>query len=374
MTPFLRQWLPKPQPIPATLLPADRFVIARFEPVAGADARAQASLALEGASPFPPSQLLQGLVRSANGAEGLAYAAHRRAFGGEAAGWPAESPVVPEFLALLGEKPAGDGVVVHADARRSLALAWRAGESLPTALVVLPSDDGTAAEAAAEAAEAAGLPAGAPVREVGGALEGVRAEAGLELRRAGGASHLIAARLVDDLDVRDPAFLESRQRQERWDLRTWRAAQVAAAGLLLAGVADLAGMWLGGDADRLRAQVAADTARVRELEGLNAIAGKVEDLGRNRPLPFEMLALANVHRPAGVTFTAVAHKAGPVLEIEARTASASEVGAFEQALAADAAVAKAEMRSIQGREGVTSFSLAVTFKPEALRKAAQQAP
>jgi Tfp pilus assembly protein PilN len=241
-------------------------------------------------------------------------------------------------------------------------------------LVVLPSDDGTAAEAAAEAAEAAGLPAGAPVREVGGALEGVRAEAGLELRRAGGASHLIAARLVDDLDVRDPAFLESRQRQERWDLRTWRAAQVAAAGLLLAGVADLAGMWLVGDADRLRAQVAADTARVRELEGLNAIAGKVEDLGRNRPLPFEMLALANVHRPAGVTFTAVAHKAGPVLEIEARTASASEVGAFEQALAADAAVAKAEMRSIQGREGVTSFSLAVTFKPEALRKAAQQAP
>ncbi len=371
---LLRQWLPKPKPIPATLLPADRFVIARFEPVAGAEARAQASLALEGASPFPPSQLLQGLVRSANGAEGLAYAAHRRAFGGEAAGWPAESPVVPEFLALLGEKPPGDGVVIHGDGRRSLALAWRAGESLPAALVVLPVDDGAAAEAAAEAAEAAGLPAGAPVTEVGGALEGVRTEAGLELRRAGGAPCLIAARRVDDLDVRDPAFLEGRQRQERWDLRTWRAAQVAALGLLLAGLADLAGLWLGADADQVRAQVAADTARVRELEGLNAIAGKVEDLGRNRPLPFEMLALANVHRPAGVTFTAVAHKAGPSLEIEARTASAAEVGAFEQALAADAAVAKAEMRSIQGREGVTSFSLAVTFKPEALRKAAAQAP
>lgn len=374
MIPLLRRWLPKPQPIPATLLPADRFVIARFEPVAGAEARSQASLALEGASPFPPSQLLQGLVRSANGAEGLAYAAHRRAFGGEAAGWPAESPVVPEFLALLGEKPAGDGVVVHADGRRSLALAWRAGESLPAALVTLPSDDGTAAEAAAEAAEAAGLPAGSPVSEVAGALGGRRTEAGLELGRAGGASHLVAARLVDDLDVRDPAFLESRHRQERWDLRTWRAAQVAAAVLLLAATADLVGLWLGSDADRIRATVAADTARVRELEGLNAVAGKVEDLGRNRPLPFEMIALANVHRPAGMTFTAVAHKAGAVLEIEARTANASEVGAFEQALAADAAVAKAETRSIQGREGVTSFSLAVTFKPEALRKAAQETP
>jgi len=374
MIPLLRRWLPKPPPIPATLLPADRFVVARFEPVAGAEARAQASLALEGVSPFPPSQLLQGLVRSANGGEGLAYAAHRRAFGGEAAGWPAESPVVPEFLALLGERPSGEGVVVHTDDRRSVALAWRAGEALPAALVTLPAADGTPGEAAAEAAEAAGLAAGSPVAELGGALEGVRTEAGLELRRVGGASHLIAARLVDDLDVRDPAFLETRQRQERWDLRTWRAAQLAALGLLLAGLADLSGAWLGADADAIRARVASDTARVRELEGLNAVAGKVEDLGRNRPLPFEMLALANVHRPAGVTFTAVAHKAGSVLEIEARTANAAEVGAFEQALAADAGVAKAEMRSIQGREGVTSFSLAVTFKPDALRKAAQETP
>lgn len=374
MIPLLRRWLPKPKPIPATLLAAERFVTARFEPVAGTEVRSQASLALEGASPFPPSQLLQGLVRSANGAEGLAYAAHRRAFGAEAAGWPAESPVVPEFLALLGEKPAGEGVVVHGDGRRHLALAWRAGESLPAALVALPWDDGSAGEAAAEAAQAAGLAAGFALREVDGALEGMRTEAGLELRRAGGQAHLVSARMVDDLDVRDPAFLETRQRQERWDLRTWRAVQVAALALLLAGLGDLAGLWLGADAERMQGQVAEDTARVRELEGLNAVAGKVEDLGRNRPLPFEMLAMANVHRPAGVSFTAVAHKAGAVLEIEARTANPAEVGAFEQALAGDAAVAKAEMRSIQGREGVTAFSLAVTFKPEALRKAAQETP
>lgn len=374
MIPLLRPWLPKPPPIAATLLPAERFVIARFEPMAGAEARSQASLALEGASPFPPSQLLQGLVRSPNGAEGLAYAAHRRAFGGDASGWPADSPVVPEFLALLGEKPATDGVVVHADGRRHLALAWRSGETLPAALVALPCDDGTAAEAAAEAAQAAGLPVDAPVQEVAGALEGWRTENGLELRRAGGASHTVAPRMVDDLDVRDPAFLETRQRQERWDLRTWRAAQVAATALVLAGLGDLAGLWLGADADRLRATVAADTVRVRELEGLNAVAGKVEDLGRNRPLPFEMLAMANTHRPGGVTFAAATHRAGAVLEIEARTPNAADVGAFEQALAADPGVAKAEIRSIQGREGVTSFSLAVTFKPEALRKAAQETP
>lgn len=371
---LLRQWLPKPQPIPATLLPADRFVIARFEPVAGTAPRAQASLALEGVSPFPPSQLLQGVVRSASGAEGLAYSAHRRAFGTEAGGWPAEAPVIPEFLALLPDRPSEGGVVVHTDDRRSLALAWKAGESLPAALVTLPNEDGNAAEAAEEACQAAGLGAGARVTQVGGALLGTRTEAGLELSRQGGDTLVIPTRQIDDLDVRDPAFLEARQRQERWDLRTWRAAQVGVAALVLAGLVDLAGVWLGSDAARLRATVAADTARVRELESLNAVAGKVDDLSRNRPLPFEMLALANTHRPAGVTFTAVAHKAGAILEIEARTANAAEVGAFEQALAADPGVAKAEMRSIQGREGVTSFSLAVTFKPEALRKAAADTP
>lgn len=374
MKTLLSRWLPKPTPIPATLLPAERFVTARFEPVAGSDPRGQASLALEGACPFPPSQLLQGLVRSANGAEGLAYAAHRRSFGPDTAAWPAESPVVPEFLALLGDRPSAAGVVVHVDGRRHLALAWRQGEALPAAVVTLVAEDGTAAQAAAEAAAAAGLDADAPVVELAGALEGSRGEAGLELRRSGGPSHVVAARMVDDLDVRDPAFLEARQRQERWDQRTWRSAQAAAAALLLAGLADLGGLWLGADADRIRAEVAADTARVRELEALNAVAGKVDDLSRNRPLPFEMLALANTHRPAGVSFVAVTHKAGAALEIEARTASAAEVGAFEQALAADPTVAKAETRSIQGREGVTTFALAVTFKPEALRKAAQEAP
>lgn len=374
MTRLLRRWLPKPQPIPATLLPAGSFVTARFEPLPGADPRAQASLALEAAAPFPPSQLLQGLVRAAGGAEGLAYAAHRRTFGADSAGWPAEAPVVPEFLALLGDRPESGGVVVHSDGSRSLALAWRPGEALPAAVVVLPREDGEAAQAAGEAAGAAGLGADAAIREVGGALSGLRTEAGLELRREGGATHLVPARLVDETDVRDPSFLEARQRQERWDLRTWRATQVAAALLLAAGLVEAAGLWLASDAEEARARVAADMARVRELEGLNAVAAKVEELGRNRPLPFEMLAIANSHRPAGTTFAAVTHKAGAAIDIEARTSGAAEVGAFEQALAADERVAKVETRGIQGREGVTSFAIAVTFKPEALRRAAQETP
>ena len=374
MTKLLSRWLPKPPPVPAVLLPSDKFVMRRFEPLPGGKPREQASLAIEAESPFPPSQLLQGHVRSPNGAEGLAYAAHRKAFGPEAAAqWPADAPVIPEFLALLGDRPEGGGVVVHSDARRHLALAWPTTGQLPAAVASLAAEDGSPAEAATLAAEAAGIP-GAPRREVGGELRARRTEEGVELARGDGPVFLVPRAQVDDLDVRDPEFLESRQRAERWDNRAWRTAQAGAALAALGLLAELAALGLGAAADADRAAAAADAPRVRELQSLQAISAKVEELGRNRPLPFEMLAAANVHRPASMTFTSVSHRAGMALDIEARTGNAADVGALEQALSADPLVAKVETRDIRGREGQTTFALTVTFRPEALRKAAADTP
>jgi hypothetical protein len=374
MKTLLARWLPKPPPTPAILLPAERFVTRRFEPLAGGKFREQASLAIEADAPFPPSQLLQGHARSPNGAEGLAYAAHRRAFGPDAsAGWPPEAPVIPEFIALLGERPAGAGTVVHSDGRRHLALAWADSGQLPAAMVAVAVADGSAEDAAAMASDAAGI-AGTAVTAVTGALVAIRTEEGLEAGREGGAAFRIPRSQVDDLDVRDPEFLEARQRTARWDNRAWRVAQTGAALAALALLAELAGLGLGALAGATRAEVARDAARVRELQDLQAISAKVEELGRKRPLPFEMLAAANVHRPAAMTFTAVAHRAGMALEIEARTTNAADIGALEQALSADPLVAKVETRDIRGREGLTTFALTITFRPEALRKAAADTP
>ncbi len=374
MNPLLSRWLPKPPPVPAVLLPAERFVTRRFEPLAGGKLREQAALAVEAESPFPPSQLLQGHVRSANGAEGLAYAAHRRVFPADAAvAWPAEAPVIPEFLALIGERPEGASVVVHSDARRHLALAWAASGQLPASVATLATEDGSAADAAKAAADAAGL-ADAPARVVTGELRATRTEQGVELAREGGAVAVIPASQVDDLDVRDPEFLETRQAAARWDNRAWRAAQAGAALAALALLAELASLGLGALAGSARAEVAADATRVGELQALAAISAKVEELGRKRPLPFEMLAAANVHRPAAMTFTSVTHRSGMTLEIEARTTNAADVGALEQALSADPLVAKVETRDIRGREGLTTFALTLTFRPEALRKAAAETP
>lgn len=372
MTFLLRRWLPKPPPIPAVLLPADRFFVLRIELDPAADPRPQVELALEAASPFPANQLLLGLVRGADGRSALAYAAHKRRFGAEeTASWPASSPVVPEFLALLGHRPETGGVVVHRNAVRTLALAWRAGESLPAAVVCLANEDGEPGQAAADAAAQAELPAGTKPTPAEGTLAGRLGENGLELSAGDGPVHRIAPRSLDEADVRDAAFLEKRRSQASWESRAWIAARIAAACLLLAALTDVAAGILRMRTAGLTAQLDAARPRVQELDGLQSLAAKVAELGDNRPLPFEMLALTNAKRPATLTFQTVACKGGQSLEIEARTTSPEDAGNFEEALRAETAlVAKVETRDLRARDGSTTFTLTVTFRPDALRKAA----
>ena len=372
MTFLLRRWLPRPPPIPAVLLPADRFFIQRVDLDPAAEPRPQVELALEAASPFPANQLLLGLVRGADGRSALAYAAHKRRFNAEEiASWPASSPVVPEFLALLGHRPESGGVVLHTSAERTLALAWRAGESLPCAVVCLSSEDGTPAQAAADAAALAELPAAAPTTEIAAPLLGRLGENGLDLSAGDGPAHRIAARSLDEADVRDAAFLEKRRGQATWENRAWLAARLAAACLLLAALTDATAGLLRMRTAAVTARLDAARAKVQELDTLQALAAKVAELGDNRPLPFEMLALVNARRPATLTFQTVACKGAQALEIEARTTTPEDAGNFEQALRGETAlVAKVETRDLRARDGSTTFTLTVTFKADALRKAA----
>lgn len=372
MTSLLRRWLPKPPPIPAVLLPSDRFFVVRVDLDPTVEARPQVELALEAASPFPANQMLFGLVRGTDGRSALAYAAHKRRFSAEeTASWPASSPVVPEFLALLGHRPEAGGIVTHTAAGRTVALAWRAGENLPATVLSLASADGTPAQAAAEAATQAELGAGAVVSHLTAPLAGRLGDEGLELTSGEGRSHRIVPRSLDEADVRDATFLEKRRGQAAWENRAWLAARLAAACLLIAAFADIGSALLRNHTANLTDQLDAARPKVQALDGLQSLAAKVAELGDNRPLTFEMLAIVNTKRPATLTFQGVACKGGPVLEIEGRTSSPEDAGNFEQALRAETAlVAKVETRDLRAREGSTTFTLTVTFKADALRKAA----
>ena len=373
MNSLLQRWLPKPLPTEAVLLPADRFFMMRVELDPATPARSQVELALEASSPFPANQLLLGLVHGADGRSALAFAAHKRRFTAEEiASWPASSPVVPEFLALLGQNPNANAVLVHVNDERAIAVAWRANENLPTSMVSFATADGTPEAAAAEAALLAELPTNTPVIKITGAIKGRGDEKGLSIGVVDGPSYHVAARSLDDADVRDATFLEKRRGQAAWEKRAWLMAQITAACLLLAALTDASAAIMNWRTNEVTAVLDSNRPKVQELENLNSLAAKISELGDNRPLPFEMLSIVNSRRPASLTFQGIACKGGAVLEVEAKTTRPEDVGTFEQALRTESTlISKTETRDLRARDGNTTFTITITFRADALRKAAK---
>ncbi|MEY3830144.1 MAG: hypothetical protein RL636_1845, partial [Verrucomicrobiota bacterium] len=204
----------------AALLPGNRFFV-RSVALEGADAAGQVALALEALSPFPTEQMLVGHVVSVDGKQALAYAAHRRRFTPEESfAWPDDCQVIPEFLALCGERPSGGGVLVHRGTERLIALAWDGANPLPVAISVADLADADEASLGAEVAARAGL-TDAPVTTVTGALQSELKERDLVLQREGGKPFTVTQNGLDEADIRDVDFLEARRKKERLNLVLW---------------------------------------------------------------------------------------------------------------------------------------------------------
>lgn len=369
MTSLLTRLRDKAQPAAAALLPGNRFFVRRLA-LDGPDVQAQVNLALEALSPFPLEQMLVGHLVAADGRTALIYAAHRRRFTPEESlAWPEDCQVVPEFLALCSHRPAAGGVVVHRGEERLTALAWVAGETLPAAIAVGELADVTEAEIAAEAAQRGGLDAGYAVETLTGALRSERREHALVLLAEGATPHELSKKHLDVADIRDTDFLEARRKKERTNLILWRLTQGAVATLVVALLLDLVGFGVRLRTDDLEAKNVENAAKVADIDAAQAITSRINELGVKRPLPLEMLALINEHRPATLEFQSVTCKSNVLIEIGGRTSNAADIGVFERELAALPTVASAVSRDIRTRETSATFTLAVTFKLDALRKA-----
>ena len=110
------------------------------------------------------------------------------------------------------------------------------------------------------------------------------------------------------------------------------------------------------------------SAEVRKIETAQALTTKIGEMTRSRLKPFEMIALVNQNRPASIQFVRATTTGTFSLEVEAQTNSAPDVGQFEAVLRATPEFAGVEVRDLRSREGVTSFTLTITFKPESLQK------
>jgi hypothetical protein len=368
------------KPQEAAMLPGNRFFVRRLS-VEGDDVPGQVNLALEAISPFPLEQMLVGFVTSADGKQVLAYAAHRRRFTAEESfAWPEDCQVVPEFLALCGHRPAADGIVVHRSDERLTALAWKAGDELPAAIVVAELADTDEAAIAREAATRADLAAETPVENVTGGLAGAIVEGDLILKGEFEGTFTIPQKGLDDSDIRDSDFLAERRKKERLNLILWNAARLGAAVLVVSLLLDITGGVVG--MRRASLEVANEARRplVEDIEASQAITSRILELGVKRLLPMEMLALVNEKRPATVEFTNIQCEikkakdstiAKPMMTVDAKTPNAGDISDFLKAVQAMPEVEAATNSEPRVRETSTTFRIEITFKQAVLLKTAE---
>jgi Fe2+ transport system protein FeoA len=380
MTSPLSRLFKDAKPQEAAMLPGNRFFVRRLT-VEGEDVPGQVNLALEAISPFPLEQMLVGFVTSADGKQVLAYAAHRRRFTAEESfAWPEDCQVVPEFLALCGHRPTADAIIVHRGDERLTALAWKAGDELPLAIVVAELADADEAGIAREAAARADLPADVAVENVTGAISGSIVEGDLVLKREGNGTFTIPKKGLDDSDIRDSDFLAERRKKERLNLILWNAARLGAAVIVVSLILDLAGMVVGMRSSSLEAANEARRPVVEDIEASQAITSRILELGVKRLLPIEMLALVNEKRPATVEFTNIQCElkkakdstiAKPMMTVDAKTPNAGDISDFLKAVQAMPEVEAATNSEPRVRETSTTFRIEITFKQAVLLKAAE---
>lgn len=361
--------VPTDEPV---FLPAEAFFVRRVALDATADAAGQVEIALEAQAPFALAQLYYGFQRAADGRHALVFATHRRLFAAES--WDGASAVLPDFAALLGEPPTSSKIRIWKRPELVTGAAWDGTSELPAFVLARRTD---AAGAATGREEIVGemsrrLGTSATVEEFSGDLTTAGRKQGaleLTLGEGGGGRRLttlLDAAALETMDVRDKAVLAERRQSRQRDKFLWRILQTAVGGVVLAGLLEL-GMVAGGVLLRqqreAQAQVAPEVERIKTAQSLGT---RIEEMSRRRLRPFEMLAVLNSVRPGGVIFTRSVTNGQGSIEIEAQTANADAVGAFESALRTLPAIETLEVRDLRLREGLTTFQLAATFREGSL--------
>jgi len=351
------------------LVAGERFFLKAVPLDPAADPAGQVELALEESSPFPLAQLYHGFVTSPDRRLALGFAAYRRGFSAEeTADWPAAAAVLPEFLALIGAAPSRPLIVAQVQSDGLNGVAWNGESGLPVAVMARSLPEATEAhvtEMVEELRRRGGLGAEAEVRRLEGPVDvGHDGEGDAVFRIAGKETARLAATAVVHADVRDKSFLEEKRREDA-RRRGWAWGLVAAVGLLLLAlgleIASVAvGRWNRSKLDR----VAAQTDEVRRIETAQTLATRIDDLTARQERPLEWLSAVSAARPRSIQFLRVVSNNDRSLTIDAQTPDASAVGAYEMALRQRTDLEQVETRDLRSREGMTSFVLAVRFKPE----------
>ncbi len=379
MTSSSTQPTPTSARAPKVVLLPDALFFTRAIPVpAGALAAQvgdQAELALEGMSPFPPAQLFHGYFWTPGAERALVFAAYRRRFTREQlATWEGAALVLPAFAALLGLEVKPATTLLIPSPEGLTAVYWDGG-AVPAAVHFRPlPTEATDADRARVRDEL--------LRQLAGSRQVVELATPPVVDDAAGRgdefafhsdahrSRLPASR-AKTMDVRDKADLAALRRTQARDLLLWRifVGSLAAIGLMLLGLVVLAGegLW-----ERAReTKVAAQQPVVDQIMTAQSLATRTDELSTKRLLPLEMISIVSERKPPVIQFLRATTSGLYTLTVDAQTTSPSDVAAFRSALAEHPACAKVEVRDQRTRDNLMTFTLVITFKPEALKPATE---
>ncbi|HVW21804.1 MAG TPA: hypothetical protein VHC86_11365 [Opitutaceae bacterium] len=372
-----------PPPPRAVLVPDGLFFV-RAVPVNPQDpaeeiAR-QVEIALEGASPFPLNQLYHGYYWLPGSSRALAYAAYRRRFTPEQTeAWAGAELVLPAFAALLGAAAEPATTVLLPSPEGLTAVHWEDG-AVPAQVrfVALPPepDEEKAARARAQAREALLRRfESRAIVELDGPPEADPSRSDREVAfRAGSLLSRLPAEAAAALDIRDKDELKHLRAVRGRSLVAWRAlvGLFLAAGLLALGEILLVfgGLW---QTTRL-AKMHAQAPVVDQIMTAQSLTNRINVLSNKQLLPMEMLGAIvgkNLERkPPSVQFirASCAPTSGPpVLTVEAQTDNPGDINVYRNTLTALPECAKVDIKLKPTANGVTSFTLTVTFKPGSLK-------
>ena len=370
----LKRFLPAPPERKVAIL-ADAHFFVRSVPVTeGAltsEVPGQVELALEMIAPFPLAQLYYGYKWKLGATHALVFAAYRKRFtSDEVDGWAGAEAVLPAFVTLLNGVPASGTTMLLSGTNSLTAVYYGDASGVPTQVRVEPLEpDVTDANRA--------VVRDTLHKSLGGTLQTVEisgppqldpnSDQGEFIFRAGDFSAQFSAAEIEPLDVRDKDELVARRRTHARDIILWRTFVGCAAVIALAAFLEVA---LVGSAFWQKQRLAVIEKQTPVVNGIMTsqnLATRIDELSSKRLMPFEMLALLNTKRPHTIQFMRTVTSGLYTLEVRAQTNASGDIDVFRSALNQLPECEKAEVLDPTSRDGVSTFRLVVTFKPNAFK-------
>jgi hypothetical protein len=377
MSPSYSDLFKRVAPAPNVVLLPDALFFVRAISVADgatpADLAAQAELALEALAPFPVTQLYYGFYHLPGTSLTLLYAAYRKRFTSEqTAAWAGADLVTPSFVVLLGGEVKPATTLLLSTGDDLTLLHWSDGkvpEKISTHTFAPDAPEEERVKVRDEMLRSAGESRKVIALSAAPVPEPPEDEDKFVFRSGDFVSRLPVA-LADQLDVRDKAELALRRQHRARDLVLWRVFFSCAALLVFCLIGEFA---LGGGKFWQKARqaiVEAQAPGVAKIDAANKLVDSIGARSTDRLMPFEMITIVSSCKPASVQFVRATTSGNYTLEIEAQTNSPGDVGGYQTALSNLPACTNVEVNDQRTRDGVSTFKVVVTFKPEALKPAA----